>query len=197
MFILTRAGITTESEINESIGAYAIGAETAYIYIRGEYRDLPSWFSKTYSDYKMLDPDGKPVGTQVCLQHEGFRRQLMSSRRFRCRVSRLMALLFVSGSLAWGALAQAQDAVSPLPPPMTRGLYRSRWFEFLDALAAREEWREIPVIVITARQLTAGERERLLRQARKVLEKATATRVDIAAAIGEAIRRRHVAPAPN
>jgi lipoprotein-anchoring transpeptidase ErfK/SrfK len=31
--------------------------------------------------------------------------------------------------------------------------------------------------VITARQLTAGERERLLRQARKVLEKATATRV--------------------
>ena len=66
-------------------------------------------------------------------------------------------------------------------------------FEFLD-LAAREEWREIPVIVITARQLTAGERERLLRQARKVLEKATATRVDIASAIGEAIRRRHVAP---
>jgi CheY-like chemotaxis protein len=46
-------------------------------------------------------------------------------------------------------------------------------FEFLDALAAREEWREIPVIVITARPLTAGERERLLRQARKVLEKAT------------------------
>jgi len=67
-------------------------------------------------------------------------------------------------------------------------------FEFLDALAAREEWREIPVIVITAKQLMAGERERLLRQARKVLEKATATRFDIAAAIGEAIRRRHVAP---
>ena len=70
-------------------------------------------------------------------------------------------------------------------------------FEFLDALAAREEWREIPVIVITAKQLTTEERERLLRQARKVLEKATATRVDIAAAIGEAIRRRHVAPAQN
>jgi hypothetical protein len=65
---------------------------------------------------------------------------------------------------------------------------------FVEALAAREEWRETPVNVITARQLTAGERERLLRQARKVLEKATATRVDIAAAIGEAIRRRHVAP---
>ena len=49
-------------------------------------------------------------------------------------------------------------------------------FEFLDALAARAEWREIPVIVITARQLTAGERERLLRQAHKVMEKATANK---------------------
>ncbi|HYV40864.1 MAG TPA: hypothetical protein VEO02_03640, partial [Thermoanaerobaculia bacterium] len=27
----------------------------------------------------------------------------------------------------------AQEAVSPLPPPVTRGLYRSRWFEFLNA----------------------------------------------------------------
>jgi CheY-like chemotaxis protein len=63
-------------------------------------------------------------------------------------------------------------------------------FAFLDALAGRAEWREIPVIVVTAKQLKAGERERLLQQARKVLEKATATRVDIAAAIGEAVRRR-------
>jgi hypothetical protein len=47
---------------------------------------------------------------------------------------------------------------------------------------------------ITAKRLTVEERERLLRQARKVLEKATATRVDIAGAIGEAIRRRRVAP---
>jgi signal transduction histidine kinase/DNA-binding response OmpR family regulator len=63
-------------------------------------------------------------------------------------------------------------------------------FEFLDALAAGEEWREIPVIVVTAKQLTAEERERLSRQARKVMEKATATRNDIAAAIDEAVRRR-------
>jgi CheY-like chemotaxis protein len=31
-------------------------------------------------------------------------------------------------------------------------------FEFLDPLATRVEWREIPVIVITAKQLTAAER---------------------------------------
>jgi len=63
-------------------------------------------------------------------------------------------------------------------------------FEFLDALGGHPEWADIPVIVITAKQLTKAERERLLRQARKVMEKATATKVDIAAAISEAIRRR-------
>jgi CheY-like chemotaxis protein len=70
-------------------------------------------------------------------------------------------------------------------------------FALLDVLRDSAQWREIPVIVVTAKQLTAEERERLSRQARKVMEKATATTNDIAAAIGEAIRRRHVAPAPN
>ncbi len=63
-------------------------------------------------------------------------------------------------------------------------------FEFLDAIGARAEWRDIPVIVVTAKQLTAAERDRLSRQARNVMEKATATKVDIAAAINAAVRRR-------
>jgi tetratricopeptide (TPR) repeat protein len=32
------------------------------------------------------------------------------------------------------AAASAQEAVSPLPPPVTRGFYRANWFEFLNAL---------------------------------------------------------------
>jgi CheY-like chemotaxis protein len=63
-------------------------------------------------------------------------------------------------------------------------------FEVLDALAAHGEWREIPVIVITAKRLTATERERLQRQAQKVIAKGSASRLDIAAAISEAVRRR-------
>jgi signal transduction histidine kinase/CheY-like chemotaxis protein len=63
-------------------------------------------------------------------------------------------------------------------------------FEVLDALAARADWREIPVVVITAKQLTAVECERLLRQAQKIIAKGTASRLDIAAAVGEALRRR-------
>src|SRR5580704_1332176 len=65
-------------------------------------------------------------------------------------------------------------------------------FEVLDALAAHAQWREIPVIVITAKQLTAVERERLQGQARKVIEKGGASRLDIVAAINEAVRRRPV-----
>jgi adenylate cyclase len=63
-------------------------------------------------------------------------------------------------------------------------------FEVLDALGAHAQWREIPVIVITAKQLTTAERERLLRQAQKVIAKGTASRLDIAAAISAAMRRR-------
>jgi len=63
-------------------------------------------------------------------------------------------------------------------------------FEVLDALAAHAQWREIPVIVITAKQLTAAERERLLRQAQKIVEKGSTSRLDIAAAISAAVRRR-------
>ena len=43
------------------------------LYLRAEYRDLPDWFYQKNSDYQMLDPQGKPVGRQICLQHEGFR----------------------------------------------------------------------------------------------------------------------------
>jgi CheY-like chemotaxis protein len=63
-------------------------------------------------------------------------------------------------------------------------------FEVLDALAAHAQWREIPVIVITAKQLTTAERERLLRQVQKVIAKGTASRLDIATAISAAVRRR-------
>ena len=63
-------------------------------------------------------------------------------------------------------------------------------FEVLDTLAGHEEWRDIPVIVITAKQLSAAEHERLLGQAQKVFTKGSASGVDIASAIGTAVRRR-------
>ena len=40
----------------------------------------------------------------------------------------LLPLLFAAPVL------RAQEAISPLPPPVTRSLYRSHWFDFLSAL---------------------------------------------------------------
>jgi signal transduction histidine kinase/DNA-binding response OmpR family regulator len=67
-------------------------------------------------------------------------------------------------------------------------------FEFLDSFNSRADWRHIPVVVITAKQLTAAERERLSDQARSVIEKGVSIDTDIAAAIGKAVGRR---PARN
>src|SRR5215510_6876139 len=62
-------------------------------------------------------------------------------------------------------------------------------FEFLDAFRKHPEWQDIPVIVLTAKELTAQERERLMGQTRKVIAKGDSFRDDIATAIGAAIRR--------
>ncbi|HYK88317.1 MAG TPA: beta-galactosidase [Acidobacteriota bacterium] len=58
------------------------------LYLRAEYRDLPEWFYRNNHDYRMLDPAGKPVGQQICLQHEGFRRLVDQYLRRAVRVAR-------------------------------------------------------------------------------------------------------------
>ncbi len=40
--------------------------------------------------------------------------------------------------LLLASAAQAQDALSPLPPPVTRSLYRAQWFEFLSAFSEND-----------------------------------------------------------
>jgi signal transduction histidine kinase/CheY-like chemotaxis protein len=61
-------------------------------------------------------------------------------------------------------------------------------FEFLDTFNSRADWRHVPVVVITAKQLTAAERGLLA--VRTVIEKGDSIDRDIAAAIGKAVGRR-------
>jgi hypothetical protein len=49
-------------------------------------------------------------------------------------------------------------------------------FEVVEALRANETWRAIPVVVVTAKELTAEERDRLNGHVEKVLKKGTLTR---------------------
>jgi len=44
-------------------------------------------------------------------------------------------------------------------------------FAFLDAIAARGEWQKIPIVILTAKQLDAAERELLAGRAREIVEK--------------------------
>ncbi|MBV8567620.1 MAG: response regulator [Methylobacteriaceae bacterium] len=62
-------------------------------------------------------------------------------------------------------------------------------FQFLDAFRRNEPWRDIPVIVITAKQLSADERDRLASQAQKIVIKGASARSDLVAAIAAAIGR--------
>jgi len=65
------------------------------LYLRAEYRDLPEWFYQNNHDYQMLDPAGKPVGRQICLQHEGFRRLVDQYLRQAVRVARTKSSLLM------------------------------------------------------------------------------------------------------
>jgi len=78
-----------------------------------EYRDVPDWFFKNNHDYRMLDPAGKPVGTQICLQHEGFRRLVDQYLRRAVRVARAKPSLLMYSIYdefcirGWDAIARA------------------------------------------------------------------------------------------
>lgn len=56
-------------------------------------------------------------------------------------------------------------------------------FAFLRALRARREWRDIPVVVLTAKDVTADDRRRLAGQADRVLQKGQLSLSDLADAL--------------
>lgn len=93
-----------------------------------------------------------------------------------------------------GKLALSWLAENPTPALILLDLMMPEMdgFEFLDAFNDRADWRHVPVVVITAKQLTAAERGLL--SVRTVIEKGVSIDRDIAAAIGKAVGRR---PAPG
>jgi signal transduction histidine kinase/DNA-binding response OmpR family regulator/HAMP domain-containing protein len=67
-------------------------------------------------------------------------------------------------------------------------------FDFINEFRHEDEWREIPVIVITAKDLTADERERLNGHVRRILQKGVDGRgsflTEVRELVGSCIKRR-------
>jgi signal transduction histidine kinase/CheY-like chemotaxis protein/HAMP domain-containing protein len=89
-----------------------------------------------------------------------------------------------------GRLALSWLAENPAPALILLDLMMPEidGFEFLDTFNSRADWRHVPVVVITAKQLTAAERGLLA--VRTVIEKGDSIDRDIAEAIGKAVGRR-------
>jgi len=62
-------------------------------------------------------------------------------------------------------------------------------FEFLDILRSKEEWTGIPVIIVTAKDLTNDEREQLRGSAHRIVEKGSSSPEDIVRQLAVYIRQ--------
>jgi CheY-like chemotaxis protein len=62
-------------------------------------------------------------------------------------------------------------------------------FAVLAELRKRDEWRQIPVVVITAKDLTQEERDRLRGQTEKILEKGSYVRADLLREVRNCVAR--------
>ena len=91
-----------------------------------------------------------------------------------------------------GRLALDWLAENPAPAVILLDLMMPEMdgFEFLDTFNSRADWRHTPVVVITAKHLTAAERTLLSGRARTVINKGASIDRDIAEAIKKAVGQR-------
>jgi signal transduction histidine kinase/CheY-like chemotaxis protein len=88
-----------------------------------------------------------------------------------------------------GRLALDWLAVNPAPALILLDLMMPEMdgFEFLDTFNSHADWRHVPVVVITAKELTAVERGLLSGQTRSVIQKGASMDGDVAEAIRKAV----------
>jgi hypothetical protein len=70
-------------------------------------------------------------------------------------------------------------------------------FEFLDELRARPQWRDIPVVVITAKDLTEADRSRLNGGVERIIQKSERDEMlrRLTSELGKLVKPRSAEPA--
>ena len=63
-------------------------------------------------------------------------------------------------------------------------------FEFVQQLRQHEQWRSIPVVVVTAKDLTAEERQRLSGQADSIMQKGSYSREELLREISQLLKTK-------
>jgi CheY-like chemotaxis protein len=63
-------------------------------------------------------------------------------------------------------------------------------FEVLEAMGQRDEWREIPVLVVTAKDLSDDEADWLRARVERVFQKGAYDRAGLTKVVGEMVNRR-------
>jgi signal transduction histidine kinase/DNA-binding response OmpR family regulator len=102
----------------------------------------------------------------------------------------LERLGFRTGRAGNGRLALEWLSVNPAPQAILLDLLMPEMdgFQFLERLREREDWRGLPVIVLTAKVLTEEERRLFAETARKVITKGAETQTELAAAVRSVLK---------
>jgi CheY-like chemotaxis protein len=98
-----------------------------------------------------------------------------------------------NGQIALTHLAQSRPDIIVLDLMMPE----MDGFEFLAALRERPEWHDIPVLVVTARDLTAEDRSRLTGGVKRIILKGTSARDELLREVARLLRasvRRDASP---
>jgi CheY-like chemotaxis protein len=64
-------------------------------------------------------------------------------------------------------------------------------FEFIATLRQTEEWQKIPVVVLTAKEVTPEEQGRLRGRVQSILQKGSQSGADLARAVGDLVTARN------
>ena len=130
--------------------------------------------------------NGKPIRSAVLVDDDPIELRILSTTLAN---ERMQVNTFTDGpaALSWLASHTPDLITLDLMMPGMDG------FEVLDAIRRQEHLRDVPIMIITAKELFAEDRERLSGQIAAVIQKGPRQREELLSEVGETLQRRRQA----